>query len=66
MNRFNQEEKDILSKLGFDTTKDILSKGELQMIESKLSEMYTMYGFDDDETQTELGEIYETMLNKLN
>ncbi len=65
MNRFSIDEKDILKKLGFDVTKEVLSKSELQMIENKLSEMYTMYGFDDDETQTELGEIYETMLNKL-
>ncbi len=65
MDRFNCEEKDILQSLGFDITKAEISKEELAEMQSKVEELYTMYGFDDEEQVTILGEIYENILNKI-
>ncbi len=65
MVRFDNEEKLILKNIGIDVSKEIISEKDIEFVKGKLEELYTMYGFDDEEQLTSLGEIYENMLNKL-
>lgn len=66
MKRFNDEEKSILKNIGFDISIENLTDEECLKVEKEISELYTMYGFDDEEQVTQLGSIYEDILNKLN
>ncbi len=65
MDRFDEEEKKILTVLGFDVSKKELTTEDIKLLDFKITELYTMYGFDDDAQITELGEIYSDMLDKL-